>query len=102
LYKKPDVALIIKNSVLPALVKRLSNLAKRGGFYFEVFNRVNDTKLIVLFIEDALLDVQAEIMKLEIGMKDFHVTSKFKVYAREHFKNFNSRQYHQIIKKLLN
>lgn len=70
----------------------LKSLVERGGIYYDIFTRDDpETRLVVLFFEDSLLDVEAEVMKLKANLRDFDCLLEFKVYARHYFKNFNAR-----------
>jgi len=77
-------------------------LIERGGVYYEIFEREDKhTNLIVLFFEDSLIDVTAEVMNLKANLMDFDCLLNFKAYARDHFKSFNARQMYSITQKLL-
>lgn len=102
LYDRPDCAIVLKAIALETLKKKLNTMAKKGGFYYQVFDRGDGSKLLVLFFDDSMLDVQAEILEMEVAMKNFHCTKKFRVYAREYFQSFNGRQYRDIVMSLLN
>jgi hypothetical protein len=70
----------------------LGSLTERGGAYYDIFERDDkETSLVVLFFEDSLLDVEAEVMRLKAELRDFDCLLEFKVYARHQFKNFNAR-----------
>lgn len=62
-------------------------MIERGGVYYEIFEREDKhTNLIVLFFEDSLIDVTAEVMNLKANLMDFDCLLNFKAYARDHLK----------------
>lgn len=65
------------------MVLELESLIERGAVYYEIFDREDpDTCIVVLFFEDAILDVEAEVMQLKAQMRDFDCAMKFRVYGR--------------------
>lgn len=103
LYNCPDVAYVVKKNTIAMMKLELESLIERGGVYFEVFDREDkNTCLVVLFFEDSILDVEAEVMRLKAQMRDFDCKLVFKVFARHQFKNFNGREVQAIKQKLLN
>lgn len=85
------------------------HLFKKGGLYYEVFAKVAVTKadfamdnnklphLIVLFVEDWFLDIQAEIKFVKTRLSDYDTTADFKCFAEDFFEQFNTRQIHYIL-----
>lgn len=61
----------------------LETLVKRGACFYECFGREGNgpkyqkTCLVVLFFDDAIIDAQAEVMKLKSQMKDLPVLVDF-------------------------
>ena len=49
--------------MLPILRLELDSLIRDGGVYFSVFDRIEDkdTKMVVLYFDDSLIDLMAEI-----------------------------------------
>ena len=82
-----------------------------GSCYYEIFDRFkddgtqispcNDTQLVVLFFDDPIIDVQAEVLKMRAEPRAFPCLTEFKSYAREDFKAFNGRQLQQIMSSIL-
>jgi hypothetical protein len=82
-------------------------LVLRGGIYYEVLDRMNDSDkddsyIVVLFFEDSILDTIAEIIKLKVELKQFKCLMEFKAFARNDFRCFNGRETQTIISKVLN
>lgn len=49
--------------MLPILRIELDSLIREGGVYYSVFDKISDpdTKIVVLFFDDSLIDLMAEI-----------------------------------------
>lgn len=65
LYKHPDYAFVTREETLEILLTELKTLALKGGVYYEVFDKLDckePTKIVVVFFEDRVFDVMAEIM----------------------------------------
>ena len=71
----------------------MDSLIRRGGVYFSVFDREGDeNKLsVVLYFEDSVLDLMAEMMKMPVRMSEYNVNAEFKCFASDMFDQFNAR-----------
>ena len=71
----------------------MDSLLRHGGVYFSVFEREgNDNKLsIVIYFEDNVLDLMAEITQVKCRMMNYNVCEDFKCYASDMFDQFNAR-----------
>jgi hypothetical protein len=94
LYKTPDFAMIVSETALTILLRDLESLLKMGGAYYEVFPmELEKGKLVVvLFLDDSLLDVLAEITRLKTRMDELDCRVDFKSYARHDFERFSGRE----------
>ena len=84
LYKRPDIAFLVpRGEVQNIILNDLKSLFERGGVYFALLDRepiitntvvkrsfpeIDKTQFLVLFFEDAILDVQAEKLRIKCTM----------------------------------
>jgi len=86
------VAAVIRSESMNIIELELESLIKKGGVFYEIFERDDrETKLIVLFFEDSIMDTMAEKMQMKTRLREFDCTLEFKCYARDCFKSFNGR-----------
>jgi hypothetical protein len=86
--------MIVQETALPILLRDLESLLKMGGVYYEVFPMELDKGklVVVLFLDDSLLDVLAEITRLKTRMDELDCRVEFKSYARHDFERFSGRE----------
>jgi len=86
--------MIVPETALPILLRDLESLFKMGGVYYEVFPKELDKGklIVVLFLDDSLLDVLAEITRLKTRMDELDCRVEFKSYARNDFERFSGRE----------
>jgi hypothetical protein len=96
LYEAPDIALVVKKTGLQTLMKDLKSLIEVGGFYYEVFDlkhpRDKDKQVVVLFFDDSLIDLTAEMVKLQARTCEYNCRVEFKAFARQEFERFTGRE----------
>ena len=84
MYKRPDIAFLVpRGEVQNIILNDLKSLFERGGVYFALLDRepiitntvvkrsfpeIDKTQFLVLFFEDAILDVQAEKLRIKCTM----------------------------------
>jgi len=75
----------------------------RGGVYYSIFDKIEkpedfekvqrgtDTMMIVLYFDDAVIDLMGETMQLECRMSKSDTQMPFQCFAGDMFDQFNSR-----------
>jgi hypothetical protein len=73
-YEAPDFAFIAQSSSIDTIQKELKSLVDLGSCYYEIYKRYEtnlgvitedkDTRLVVLFFDDPIIDVKAEVLQL--------------------------------------
>ena len=93
MYEDGDWCFVVTKETWPILRMEMDSLLRRGGVYFSIFDREgNDNKLsIVVYFEDSVLDLMAEISQVKCRMMNYNVYEEFTCYASEHFDQFNAR-----------
>lgn len=86
-------------------MKDLKSLIEVGGFYYEVFDlkhpRDKDKQVVVLFFDDSLIDLTAEMVKLQARTCDYNCRVEFKAFARQEFERFTGREVQGILDVIL-
>ena len=130
LYESPDYALVTTKAGLKTLEKDMESLVDKGGFYYEVFEmqktvgfslmkkmkekcgcrgslkdiekEEGEQKLaVVLFADDSILDLTAEVVRLQARLNDFDCRTAFKAFARSEFERFTGREVQGLLDFLL-
>lgn len=78
----------------------LKSLIKLGGCYYEIFDRMDhldkkgqpDQSFLVIFFEQPLIDLLAEMQKVQAQIAGYDCLVEFRAYAGEEFERFNGRQ----------
>ena len=98
-FRDPDYTFVTTNDMLPILKMELDSLLRDGGVYFSVFETNSDTdrRVVVLYFDDSLIDMMAEIQGVKARLSNYPVLTEFKCFASDLFEQFNSRQVHSII-----
>ena len=99
LYNDGDWCFLVTKETWPILRMEMDDLIRRGGVYFSLFKKENDDNKIavVIYIEDSVLDLMAEIMKIKCRMSNYNVMMEFQCFAADMFDQFNARQKQSII-----
>lgn len=112
-YKTPNYCLVTRVDTLKLLRIELDSLVVRGGVYYSIFRKVNDvadfdkpigehdTMMVVLYYDDAVIDLMGEIMQLECRVSKADCQLPFQCFAADKFDQFNSRQIQAIVQKTL-
>ena len=71
----------------------MDSLMRRGGVYFSVYDREGQDNLlsIVMYFDDAVLDLMAEILEVNCRMSNYNIMTEFKCFASDMFDQFNAR-----------
>ena len=92
---------------------QLASLVARGGVYYSIYKMVDEqedfdklptgteTMMIVLYFEDAVIDMMGEMLKVECRLSRYDCNMPFVSYAADMFDQFNARQHQAIILKTL-
>ena len=94
---------------LQVLRLELDSLVGRGGVYYSIFDKISkpehfmktertsDTIIVVLYFDDSVVDLMAEILQIECRLSKYDCQQPFKCYAADMFDQFNSRQHQAIV-----
>ena len=97
LYHEGDWCFLVTKTAWPVLRMELDSLLRRGGVYFSVYEKTvkkkdDEGKLaVILYFEDNILDLMAEILKIKCRMSNYNIYAEFKCYASDMFDQFNAR-----------
>lgn len=104
-YKQPDLALVVTKKTFSILKRDLESLISKGGVYYEVFDMANQEKsekqVVVIFIDDSMLDLMAETMKMKSRLAEYDCRIEFKTFMREKFERFTGREVQGLLNELL-
>ena len=112
-YKTPDYCLVTRADTLPILRVELNSLVSRGGIYYSIFDKVetqedfekvertDELMMIVLYFDDSVIDLMAEILGVETRMSKADCNMPFTCFASDMFDQFNARQHQAIITEML-
>ena len=72
---------------------QMDSLMRRGGVYFSVYEREGDENLlsIVMYFDDAVLDLMGEILGVKCRMSNYNVMLDFRCFGSDMFDQFNGR-----------
>jgi hypothetical protein len=56
---------------------------------------------VVIFIDDAMLDLMAEVMKMKSRLAEYDCRIEFKTFMREKFERFTGREVQGLLNELL-
>ena len=110
-YRSPDYCIVTRADTLSVLRLELDSLVCRGGVYYSIFDKVetpedfdkqerdDDIMMIVLYFDDSVIDLMAEILGVETRMSKMDCQMPFTCFASDLFDQFNARQ-HQDSKRV--
>ncbi len=96
-YKTPDYCLVTRADTLALLRLELESLVERGGIYYSIFDKIDepadfektkrgsDTMMVVLYFDDSVIDLMAEILEIECRVSKYDCQLPFKCYAADLF-----------------
>ena len=105
-YKTPDYFIIARADMLDLIRLEMDQLVRDGGFFYEIYRPASnqqefklrnhqidkdDILRIVIFIDDAKLDVMAETLKVETRFKRYACQVPFRWRQSHLFEQFNAR-----------
>ncbi len=82
-YKTPDYCLVTRADTLALLRLELESLVERGGIYYSIFDKIDepsdfektkrgaDTMMVVLYFDDSVIDLMAEILEIECRVSKY-------------------------------
>ena len=71
----------------------LEPLLKSGGIYYSTYDRDGsdgEELIVVVYVDDTLLDVMAELLKVKCRMSTHKVMLEFKCFAADLFEQFDN------------
>ena len=70
----------------------LEPLLKAGGIYYSYYTRRDDPEqlIMVVYVDDILLDVMGEILKMKCRVSEHKCLMEFKCYASDLFEQFDN------------
>ena len=93
LFKHPIYCYVVSRKSLNVIEFELDSLIKTGGCYYEEFDRLNspDQVIIVIFFEQSLIDLLAEVQYTMHKLGGYDCLIEFKAFAGDDFEKFNGR-----------
>lgn len=98
---------------LQILRLELDSLVNQGHIYYSIFDKIkraedfnktvrtSDLISVVLYFDDSVVDLMAEILNVECRLSKYDCKQPFKCYAADMFDQFNSREHQAIIKQTI-
>ena len=70
----------------------LEPMMKSGGIYYSYYDRKDceEELIVVIYVDDILLDVMAELLKVKCRMSNHKVLMDFKCFAADLFEQFDN------------
>ena len=98
-YNDPDYCFIVQREYLPTMREALDPMLKSGGIYYSRHDRKDneDEVILVIYVDDILLDMMGELLKVKCRMSSYRCMIEFKCYASDLFEQFDNRQTQSII-----
>jgi len=93
-YNDPDYCFVVQKDYMSTMREALDPLLKSGGIYYSTYPRKdnpNEEVIMVLYVDDILLDVMGEMLKIKCRMSSFRCIMDFKCYAADLFEQFDNR-----------
>ena len=83
----------------------LEPLLRSGGIYYSSYDKDGsdgDECILVVYVDDTLLDVMAELLKVRCRMSAHKIMLDFKCYASDLFEQFDNQQTQSIVLQSFN
>ena len=94
-FAHEDYCFVVQREYMSTMREALEPLLKSGGIYYSTYPRKdnpNDEVVMVLYVDDILLDVMGEMLKIQCRMSSYRCLMDFKCYASDLFEQFDNRQ----------
>ena len=93
-YNDPDYCFVVQKDYMSTMREALEPLLKSGGIYYSVYDRKDreEELIVVVYVDDTLLDVMGEILKIKCRVSSHKCLQEFKCYAADLFEQFDNRQ----------
>ena len=94
-YSDPDYCFVVQKEYMSTMREALDPLLKSGGIYYSTYPRKDNPDeevVMVLYVDDILLDVMGEMLKIQCRMSSYRCLMDFKCYASDLFEQFDNRQ----------
>ena len=91
-YNDPDYCFIVQKEYMSTMREALEPLMKSGGIYYSTYDRdgMADQTIVVIYVDDTLLDVMAELIKVKCRLSNYKCMLEFKCYAADLFEQFDN------------
>ena len=98
-YNDPDYCFVVEKDYMSTMREALEPLLRSGGIYYSVFDKKDneDRAVIVVYVDDILLDVMGEILKIKCRASTHKCLMDFKCYAADLFEQFDNTQTQTIV-----
>jgi len=104
--KDPDYCFVTTKEMVGILKVEIDSLLRDNGVYYSIFEKkVPDeqgTCIMVLYFDDNLIDLFAEINHVKARLKSQPILTEFRCYASDFFETFNSRQVQSLMLDSIN
>ncbi len=86
-YNDPDYCFVVEKKYMSTMREALDPMMKSGGIYYASYVRKNneDELIVVIYVDDILLDVMAELLKVKCRMSNHKIMMDFKCFAADLF-----------------
>jgi len=94
-YNDPDYCFIVQKAYMNTMREALEPLLKSGGIYYSSYDKDdsnNEELVVVIYVDDTLLDVMAELLKVRCRLSAHKLMVEFKCYAADLFEQFDNQQ----------
>ena len=98
-YADPDYCFVVQKDYMATMREALDPLLKSGGIFYSTFPRDNEEHelILVVYVDDILLDVMGEILKVNCRVSNHRCMMEFKCYASDLFEQFDNTQTQSIV-----
>jgi len=103
-YNDPDYCFIVQKAYMNTMREALEPLMKSGGIYYSTYpcDSNPDELIVVIYVDDTLLDVMAELLRVKCRVSSHKCMLEFKCYAADLFEQFDNQQTQSIILQTFN
>ncbi len=93
-YNDPDYCFVVQKEYMSTMREALDPMMKSGGIYYSYYDRKDNEEelIVVIYVDDILLDVMAELLKVKCRMSNHKILMDFKCFAADLFEQFDNAQ----------
>ena len=91
-YSDPDYCFVVDTQYLNVMREALDPLLKNGGIYYTTHEQQSnkDRTIIVVYVDDILLDVMAELLKVKCRVSAHKCLLEFQCFGADLFEQFDN------------